>query len=581
MRGLSTSRWCITCAIVLVAALTAALPGKSYAAEPAAADTPCTEKLDYEKYGLQPFENVRPVQSVGGVLTVTLKIAYTDPTKTKIGECGVTLRSYNGSLIGPTLEVSPGDLMKITIENDLPFDKDCKNNDGSADQNLATLSAQEMPMGEGHEVYDVTNLHTHGLHVSPTNNPNGTHSDNIFVQICPQSNAPYEIQIPKNQPPGTFWYHAHVHGSTALQVSSTMEGAIIVKGGLDNVPEIAAAEDQVFVLQQISYDEKGEIEDEDTMYDNWEQTGSHTMVNGNLVPLITMEPGEVQRWRLINAGVDESLYMMMSRGAGPLYEIATDGIATGRMDAWKSNPIAQKNLDLEPGYRSDVLFKAPMKPGRYFLASAKVPTELSLLENTLPGHHPEGFVKGTDAKYIVAIDVGKDPHNMPLPTEAELKPLVPYRPITELNGAPQGTIFGAENADCSNGRCKPCKPRGDDDPVCNFKFMIDWYVFPNGPTRVLKLGTASRWILEVSKTQRGDGAHPFHIHVNHFQVVRKGPDGRDQTVWKDTLMVREREDVKYRTILSRYEDFPGAFVIHCHILPHEDNGMMQKVVIRP
>jgi FtsP/CotA-like multicopper oxidase with cupredoxin domain len=568
MRRLSILHAFFLSFFVAVIALAATAP----AVEAQPAPNPCAVPVPIDPNKLPPFRNPPPIESVNGFLTATLNIGYTNPATTKIGQCGVTLRSYNGGLVGPTLIVKPGDTIRLLVRNNLPRDPTCKSSNGHS---------PEMSMMGPPAIYNVTNLHTHGLHVSPGDNPNGSHQDNIFVTICPGGEtAPYEIHIPSNHPSGTFWYHAHVHGSTAIQVASAMEGAIIVKGGLDNVVRVAA--DQIFVLQQISYGPDGKVEDENTMYDNWEATGSRTMVNGQLLPVIRMRPGELQRWRVIHAGVDQSLYLKTNGGA--LYEIATDGNALGRVDAWRSN------LELEPGYRSDVLFQAPMTPGRrYYLMASDVPAAQSLLFLTTPGVLAKGQVQGTAAQNIVAIDVTNDPAvNMPLPTQAQLAPLAPYKPITreELTGAPQNVVFAAENAKCDNtGACRKCVPSGDDDPVCTFRFMIGsdndtWYVFPNGPTRTLKLGTASSWTLAVADSSGGK-AHPFHIHVNPFQMVRVGPDGRDETVWKDTLMVRQAADVRYRTVLSRYEDYPGAFVIHCHILPHEDKGMMQKVVIVP
>ena len=145
---------------------------------------------------------------MNGFLTATLTIGYTNPATTKIGQCGVTLRSYNGGLVGPTLIVKPGDTIKLIVRNNLPRDPMCKSSNGHS---------QEMGMMGPPAIYNVTNLHTHGLHVSPGDNPNGSHQDNIFVTICPGGDAaPYEIHIPPNHPSGTFWYHAHVHGSTAI-----------------------------------------------------------------------------------------------------------------------------------------------------------------------------------------------------------------------------------------------------------------------------------------------------------------------------------------------------------------------------
>jgi FtsP/CotA-like multicopper oxidase with cupredoxin domain len=142
----------------------------------------------------------------------------------------VHLRSYGGALVGPTLRVRPGDTLRVRMVNQLPPNKP---HDGDINE----------PHG-----FNTTNLHTHGLHVSPSGN-----GDNILVMIEPKQQFQNEIYIPEDHPPGTFWYHAHVHGSTAIQVSSGMAGVLIVEGGLDDVPEIKSAKEQVFLSQQMPY----------------------------------------------------------------------------------------------------------------------------------------------------------------------------------------------------------------------------------------------------------------------------------------------------------------------------------------
>src|SRR5262249_54872784 len=147
----------------------------------------------------------------------------------QIGSDKVFLRNYNGKLVGPTLHVRPGDTLRITLKNELDPETDT----GALD----TMHG-----------FNTTNLHTHGLNVSPSGD-----SDNVLREVGPGKTASYVIKIPANHPAGTFWYHAHKHGSVAGQVGSGMAGALIIAGGQDNVPEIAAAADRVLVLQQIPY----------------------------------------------------------------------------------------------------------------------------------------------------------------------------------------------------------------------------------------------------------------------------------------------------------------------------------------
>ncbi|HEX3673083.1 MAG TPA: multicopper oxidase family protein [Rhizomicrobium sp.] len=541
--------------------MTAAAPAPALAPAPGCA----YHLIDVQKYGMQPFAAAPVIRSVNHVLTIELDVQYTDAATTTIAGCHVHLRTYGGKLIGPTLRVAPGDSMHITVVNKLPSGT------------TKCPMPENGPMGND---LDITNLHTHGLHVSPSGI-----SDNVFIEICPQApGQPYVIDIPKDQPPGTYWYHAHVHGSTAVQVSSGMEGAIIVEGGIDTVPEIAKAAEKTFLLQQISYDQQGVIESLGQFTPtSWPDSKRTITVNGQIAPVITMRPGEVQHWRFIHGGVRETIDLYATTGT-TLNEVSTDGNALGRIDAWKQ-------LELEPGYRSDVLFKAPLLPAgqstmRYYLRSAPLKGTQRLQFRKIPG----GTIAQLNAQLnavqpgavIAVIDVSGAPQDMAMPTNAELAPFVPFQPITpgELNGAPQTMAFSIENAICngSSVACTPCDPnKKPANPACGIRFMVDDFQYPDSPTRQMKLNTASKWDLSVAESSLAL-THPFHIHVNPFEMVRTGPDGKPETVWKDTLLVRQGQPTQ---VLSRYTDFTGAFVLHCHILDHEDQGMMQRVEIVP
>ncbi len=180
-----------------------------------------------------------------------------DPTDPYKGEDPVTLRSYGGCKSGPTIEVAPGNTLQVELINNLSrIDPSCLEN---------PPSGLNMPPGVG--CFNTINLHTHGLHVSPTGN-----SDNVLLNIQPQTEFPYEINIPWDHPSGTFWYHAHRHGSTALQVASGASGVLIVRGNRPYTPPtpenphpIADIDtilhndqgvpfpEQIFLFQQIAY----------------------------------------------------------------------------------------------------------------------------------------------------------------------------------------------------------------------------------------------------------------------------------------------------------------------------------------
>src|SRR5262249_311046 len=171
------------------------------------------QEIDPAKWGNQPLHNPPVEQAVHGRLQTTLTVQYTDPRTTSLGGCPVTLRTYNGALVGPTLRVKPGEVLNILLNNALPRE--------APDQRGAQVKEE----GDNAFIetrphsFNTTNLHTHGLHVSPVGN-----SDNVLLAIPPQTQLPYEIKVPANHPAGTYWYHAHAHGSTAIQVGSGMAG---------------------------------------------------------------------------------------------------------------------------------------------------------------------------------------------------------------------------------------------------------------------------------------------------------------------------------------------------------------------
>jgi FtsP/CotA-like multicopper oxidase with cupredoxin domain len=129
--------------------------------------------------------------------------------ETNGGKDKVALRSYGGCLTGPAIDVKPGNTLRIFLQNAL-------------DVNDPTCPANEPP---GPACFNTINMHFHGLHVSPAGN-----SDNVLLNIAPQTHFEYEVNIPADHPSGTFWYHPHRHGSTAIQVASGASGALIIRG---------------------------------------------------------------------------------------------------------------------------------------------------------------------------------------------------------------------------------------------------------------------------------------------------------------------------------------------------------------
>jgi FtsP/CotA-like multicopper oxidase with cupredoxin domain/peroxiredoxin len=492
------------------------------------------------------FVTPAAVTTAAGVCRTVLQVMYGDTTVDlppgyfHAGEehIRLRLRSYNGQLAGPTLRVHPGDLLRIRLLNQLP--------DQSPDDR------RRVAHGDGPHEFNVTNLHTHGLHVSP-DDP----ADNAFLEIRPGQTHEYEFQIPKDHPAGTLWYHPHKHGSVGVQVASGMSGALIVEGGLDEIPEIKAAAEKIFLIQQIPFrlDEKrfGVI-DTDFIYPDPEAGCDApqllTLINGALEPVIEMAPGEVQRWRFIHAGIVEHLKIALIEETGseerehPVDEIAVDGLALGRR-------ITKPTVDLYPGYRSDVLVTAGDSEGVYYLIDEES-TELESLRND----------RGTTTEsrhYLARIMVRGKPRKMSLPSDTDLARCKPFRPIAD------DEIAAGSQFELKFEYRLQLMPNGKKEE----RFLINGQTMGSGDlVRTVRLNTAEEWTLNAAQ-----GKHPFHIHVNPFEVIVRDDSGRIvDRVWRDTLFVPAR---KKATIRLRFLDFTGKSVMHCHILDHAENGMMR------
>lgn len=455
------------------------------------------------------------------------------------GPAEVEVLTYNGRLVGPTLRVRRGTTVKINLHNELPA------------TGAPPVTVLPQQVDRPHDLY-TTNLHAHGLHLGPR-------EDDVFRAIRPGAASQYTYTIPADHPAGTFWYHPHKHGSVAYQIGNGLAGALIVEGdsgdparNLDAIPEIARAQERVFVFQQFVFqrdrDGTGRVDPND-VYTVPPSPDSYqaTVINGVVVPTYVMQPGEVQRWRFIHAGREEPLDLQWRDALNrpmrrmPFYEIAVDGLATGTIQ-----PL--RRVKLFPGNRSDVLVQAPSERGVYLLGS-EVEQEGDSVRNV------RGVIKPM-AKLIVR---GPE-RDMALPREAQLAPCRAFAPIDPGECRVKREVVFASSDKAKffhiNGQSFRTQT-GLDEPLLN---------------------TAEEWTLRSADT--AVDSHPFHIHVNPFEVVQI-EDVSTKRIWKvhqwrDTISVDPGKRV---TIRIRFRDFPGKTVFHCHTLDHEDQGMMRTLRI--
>lgn len=592
------------------------------------------------------------VPSGAGETALNLNVMYTDgqiwnPSTGRYDR--VRLRSYQGTrvdpdapYVSPSIEVYPGETVRITLNNRLPPDPGCAGH--PADVNVP-------------HCFNGTNLHTHGLWVNP-----GGNGDNVLISINPGVSFQYEYKLPPDHPAGTFWYHTHRHGSTALQVSSGMAGALIVRGrrlpsataagDIDTLLRPTAAQaftERTLVMQQIQYacrdqDNKIKIDPADGKsylcepgdvgtvegYDQfgpptWRNSGRYTSINGHVLPTFSgARTGKIERWRMVHAGVRDTIslqFRQLKAGASSATRLTAEqhdayvgANCTG--EPLSQHLIAADGLTLEsalkttiavfqPGYRWDALLAFPAA-GTYCVIDAAGP--VSGVGPVAPSRQLLGFVtvaEGTSmpadvSAHLTAQLVLAAAQNMPpavrsmvvadLKNGLKLARFVPHPTVadTEVTGAQHLTF----NIDLNQ------------TPI---QFQVDGKPFdPLRVDRTLTLGAVDQWTLQSDFV-----GHPFHIHVNPFQIVKildptgkdvSGVDGDDtfgadagkpdpqyrgmKGMWKDTLWVKNitpppgQPSGKYTLVVrTRYERYIGDFVLHCHILDHEDQGMMQYVRI--
>jgi len=445
-------------------------------------------------------------RSANGELRTTLRVGY---AYKDIGGYRLSLRTYEGTVPGPTLRARPGDVLRLRLQNELP----------------PNLDPVPLDMALPHH-FNTTNLHVHGMHVDP-----GGIADNIFRSMEPGQAYDVEIAIPRDHPSGTYWYHPHHHGSADVQMTSGMAGALIVEGDFAAAPEIAGARERILILNEVLFDYRGSIEVYDTVWP--EAVPRFLSVNGQREPAIGMRPGEVQRWRIIHAGHEDNLRLALAGHA--LHVIAHDGIPIARVEGLEDLVIA-------PGQRVDVLVQAG--------AAGSYPLRAVANDQGYPS--PVGPL----ARLVVA----GEPLAMPLPAA------LPPPPLAAI-----------EDHEITNTRRLTLSVLQPESPASanyqEFSYLICGRRFdPDRVDQQVRLGAVEEWLV----VNEHDNDHIFHIHTNPFEVTAVNGQKLAETVWRDTVLVPRNGSVTFR---SRFLDFTGRFVMHCHMMNHEELGMMQVVEV--
>jgi FtsP/CotA-like multicopper oxidase with cupredoxin domain len=331
------------------------------------------------------------------------------------------------------------------------------------------------------------------------------------------------LQIPADHPTGTFWYHSHAHGISEEQVFGGLSGMIIVQGVTELLPpDLRGITDIALALKdtQVVGTNAPEIE-----IDNIDSNApTLRTVNALHVPVQEIAPGEVQLWRLANIGAD--IWYDVQLEGQQLTVIGEDG-----------NPVwevyAADDLVMPPGKRFEVLVTGP-EPGDYAFKTLK---------------YEQGDDTYPESDLLTLTSTGDALATPALPASMTQEAEIPESEVVERR-----TMVFSEDEDT------------------NTFFINDKSFDENRVDVQVQLGTVEEWTL----TNTSDEQHPFHIHVNDFQVISVGGEPYDAHGLQDTVRLSPGDDVVIRT---RFTDFTGKFVFHCHILNHEDLGMMAVVEV--
>jgi FtsP/CotA-like multicopper oxidase with cupredoxin domain len=433
-----------------------------------------------------------------------------------------------GAIVGPLIEVHEEDTVEIRFVNRLP---------------------------------EPSTVHWHGLPVPPDQDGNPTDP------IAPGESRVYRFTLPRGSA-GTYWYHPHPHMLSAGQVYRGLAGPIIVRAADD---PLAALPERHLFFTDLKLAADGSIAPNDMM--DWMngREGQFVLVNGARRPRIVVARDE--RWRVWNAC--NARYLRLSLGVNyPFAQVGTDGGLLGE------SRDGLTELLLAPGERAELIVRAGQWPSQTALTAAvydrrKMAMAMSDGHGSLP---PDPARALADVRFAPAsgggnasgAGAGAQPVAHALPS--------PLRTIEALlppagTAAPQKSVVFSEAMDMAAmhrpGATMHEMPAG-------MKFMINGETFDASRIALTsRSGEVEHWSIE----NRTDMDHPFHLHGTQFQIIERERDGKrtpePYLAWRDTVNVQPGETVRIATV----QEMPGERMFHCHILEHEDLGMMATLKV--
>ncbi len=494
--------------------------------------------------------------------------------------------AYKDRVQAPTLRVKPGDTLILRLKNEAV----------GASQSAASPEPQHEPhheMNGGCEHGDMTaystNLHFHGLDIPPV-----CHGDDVLHTVIQPGDQAFEyrVKIPEDEPPGLYWYHPHVHGFSKVQVLGGASGAIVVQGIERANPQVAGLPERVFVIRDqdlltpdavpaaagatnlppVVLDRDGDARNTGT---GSGKPAKDLSINFVAVPypdyppaVIAIKPGERQLWRVLNASAITYLNLQVLIGGAPqnVGVVALDGVPIIE-NGIGNGVILENHLGLPPGGRMEFIVTGPPKDVAASLVTRSV--------NTGPGGENDPT---RPLANIVASDEASEPrYTLPATGGAPLRPVKAW--LGNVKPVRIRKLYFSEKLQDPN----------DPNSPTTFYITLDgqepklFDPHSSAPTIVVNQGDVEDWVIE----NRSQELHDFHIHQTHFMLLDWYGLPVDEPFLRDTVNVPfwDGKSAVYPSVKVRIDfrdpNIVGTFVYHCHLLEHEDGGMMGLIRVEP
>jgi FtsP/CotA-like multicopper oxidase with cupredoxin domain len=479
----------------------------------------------------------------------------------------------------PTLHLKPGDHLILTITNNAPDPTVIPPDSVPPMTPMEPLNPPNC--GDAQPTLSSINIHYHGTNTSPA-----CHQDNILRTVVnPGETFQYNVAFPYNEPSGLYWYHPHIHMIAQLQTQGGATGAIVIEGAENQQPAVSDMRERILIVR----DQRpgnfttatGNVPNFDLSL-NFVQISSPTDPNAtNFVPaILRMRPGEKEFWRVVNAAADGVLDLQYVFDGAPqtLQLVAVDGVPLNSQDgSGPGAPIQVTHFLLPPAGRVEFIVSAPtpqvqlaqlltlrVNGGPYFYNLPQRPLATVRLTGS------SGEDKGEDRGQGKEERTGK----------------FTAKSTTQQRFAGLGTAPVAMTRNLYF----------DEVPLKEYYMVVEGQpkaLFdPNAaPAIFATQGTVEEWTVQ----NRTPEDHAFHIHQIHFLVESQDNfeiNGSQQAPavtgqYLDTVQVPNWDgnpSHPYPSVKLRL-DFRGPdvgdFVFHCHILSHEDAGMMAIIRVQP